>query len=57
MNNYLIRPIPLCKGKRNKTQLTYRKGEGRRLRSAAIWYLEGPVQDYYSYRRNLCGVV
>ena len=43
MNNYLIRPIPLCKGKRNKTQLTYRKGAGETVEICCyIWYLEGP---------------
>jgi N-acyl homoserine lactone hydrolase len=43
MSNYLIHPIPLCKGKRNKTQLTYRKGAGETVEICCyIWYLEGP---------------
>jgi len=43
MNNYLIRPIPLCKGKRNKTQFTYHQGTGDIVEICCyVWYLEGP---------------
>jgi N-acyl homoserine lactone hydrolase len=45
MNKCVIRPIPLCKGVRNKSQLTYREGPGEKVEICCyVWYIEGPEQ-------------
>jgi N-acyl homoserine lactone hydrolase len=42
MKNYIIRPIPLCKGARDRTQLTYRQGTGEKVEICCnAWYLQG----------------
>lgn len=42
MRNYIIRPIPLCKGARDRTQLTYRRGAGEKVEICCYaWYIQG----------------
>jgi len=42
MRNYIIRPIPLCKGARDRTQLTYRRGQGEKVEICCYaWYIQG----------------
>lgn len=42
MKNYIIRPIPLCKGARDRTQLTYRRGAGKKVEICCyVWYIQG----------------
>ena len=42
MSNYVIRPIPLCKGVRNKSQLTYHHGLGEEIEICCyVWYIQG----------------
>ncbi len=42
MSSYLIRPIPLCKGVRNKSQLVYRNNPGEKVEICCyVWYLQG----------------
>jgi len=42
MKNYIVRPIPLCKGARDRTQLTYRQGSGEKVEICCYaWYIQG----------------
>lgn len=42
MGSYNIRPIPLCKGVRDRSQWTYRIGYGEKVLSCSyVWYIEG----------------
>ena len=42
MGDLHIRPIPLCKGQRDRSQWTYRIGYGQQVNSCNyVWYIEG----------------
>jgi len=42
MSSYYIRPIPLCKGFRDRSQWTYRIGYGEKVTTCSyLWYIEG----------------
>ena len=43
--SYAIRPIPLCKGFRDRSQWTYRIHTGQKVLSCSyVWYIEGPKE-------------
>jgi N-acyl homoserine lactone hydrolase len=45
MRNYYIRPTPLCKGFRDRSQWTYRINYGQKVPSCSyVWYIEGPKE-------------
>ena len=45
MSNFHIRPIPLYRGIRDRSQWTYRIGYGQRVNTVNyVWYIEGPKE-------------
>ena len=43
MNQYIIHPIPLCYGTRDKSQFTYQLNRGKSVDICCYaWYIEGP---------------
>ena len=45
MGHYYIRPIPLCKGFRDRSQWTYRLNCGQKVATCSyVWYIEGPKE-------------
>jgi glyoxylase-like metal-dependent hydrolase (beta-lactamase superfamily II) len=43
--SHAIRPIPLCKGFRDRSQWTYRINPGQKVSSCSyVWYIEGPKE-------------
>jgi N-acyl homoserine lactone hydrolase len=46
MKKYYIRPIPLCKGPRDRSQWTYRINMGKKTDSCNyVWYIEGTLPN------------